>query len=176
MSKKWYVARSVRHTTSVREKDPSNRQVRVNSLIRVANPPTVYPQWYVTLPWKSTSSAERNALDTSGDTPQFRGEHTLEETPQEQKLRSRHFTPSDSVGAITTVRTRTMKHNQRCTTKRNKGEETLSQWPRGLLITLHHNVPCPNHYCGNPKLSQPITTHCFLPFDSKGPLRYDGVQ
>ena len=28
--------------------------------------------------------------------------------------------------------------------KRNKGEETLSQWPRSLLITLHLNVPCPN--------------------------------
>ena len=43
--------------------------------------------------------------------------------------------------------------------KRNKGEETLSQWPWGFLIKFHLNVPCPNHYCGNPKPSQPITTH-----------------
>ena len=41
--------------------------------------------------------------------------------------------------------------------KRNKGEETLSQWPRGLLIFVHHNVPCPDHYCGN---SQAEPTNC----------------
>ena len=50
----------------------------MNFLVKVANVPMTYSvsRVYVTLPWKSTSFAERDALDTSGGTMRLRGEHT----------------------------------------------------------------------------------------------------
>ena len=68
-----------------------NRQVRVNSPVRVANAPMMYSgsHVYVTLPWTSTSFAERDASDTSGGTMQLRGENT-EKTSQDFPLRISH--------------------------------------------------------------------------------------
>ena len=73
MSKRWYTTRS-REDVSLQEESVEQAGAR-DIPCQVANPPTVYPlsHVYVTMPWKSTSSAACDAPDTSGGTPQLRG-------------------------------------------------------------------------------------------------------
>ena len=51
---------------------------------------------YVAFPWKGTSCAERDALDTSGNTPQLRGGHIGRNPTGTISAPALHFKPLDN--------------------------------------------------------------------------------
>ena len=92
---------------------------------------------YVAFPWKSTSSAERDAPDTSGGTPQLRGEHTGRDPPGTKSASAPHFTPLDNVNPGRQVTKPTSPNNifagstEPCSRERER-EKSHIPWPRTL--------------------------------------------